>query len=464
MKACALGRGVDIGGLRPHCITDNAKVRFMEPRCRMGRMGGHFSQNHVATSTRREMKDQQPQITLTLVHILIIMPPRRSARAVSSTSRIPSESPAPSDASSAVSEEEELPATTKPTRRTSKAKAAPVPAPAPTRRSRRTTQDSLALEEEQEEETPVKPKRKGKAVKVKEEPVEVEEEEETQREVRESTPVGSHAASEDVEPTPVPKKVSRPAPRATLDVFNSTAPTQADEDEMEEATPMPNRIRPAPPVEEEDEDQEEEEEEDFTQHLPQGHLASTAKPRYKKPQLLQPPSPTPISEHSDYKTAAQSTPGSFGTAADATPTTPGPQIPQAIPLPMPEMPAGPSKPKPRLTIHKLVLVNFKSYAGRQEIGPFHKSFSAIVGPNGSGKSNTIDALLFVFGYRASKMRQGKLSELIHNSAGKEGLESCSVEVWFREIVDEVCFDPRKYVAELTSRLVSTTSDWSPTRH
>ena len=31
-----------------------------------------------------------------------------------------------------------------------------------------------------------------------------------------------------------------------------------------------------------------------------------------------------------------------------------------------------SGPKPRLVIHKLVLVNFKSYAGRQEIGPFHK--------------------------------------------------------------------------------------------
>jgi hypothetical protein len=197
---------------------------------------------------------------------------------------------------------------------------------------------------------------------------------------------------------------------------------------------------------------------------PQGHLASTAKPRYKKSQLLQPPSPTPISEHSDYKTAAQSTPGSFGIATDATPTTPGPQIPQAIPLPMPEMSAGPSKPKPRLTIHKLVLVNFKSYAGRQEIGPFHKSFSAIVGPNGSGKSNTIDALLFVFGYRASKMRQGKLSELIHNSAGKEGLESCSVEVWFREIVDEVSSDSFKYVAVLTFRPASIISDSSPTLH
>ena len=66
-----------------------------------------------------------------------------------------------------------------------------------------------------------------------------------------------------------------------------------------------------------------------------------------------------------------------------------------------------------------------------------QSFSAIVGPNGSGKSNTIDALLFVFGYRASKMRQGKLSELIHNSAKYPNLTDCSVEVHFREIVDLV---------------------------
>jgi len=66
-----------------------------------------------------------------------------------------------------------------------------------------------------------------------------------------------------------------------------------------------------------------------------------------------------------------------------------------------------------------------------------QSFSAIVGPNGSGKSNTIDALLFVFGYRASKMRQGKLSELIHNSANYPDLDECKVEVHFREIIDLV---------------------------
>ncbi|KAG0242079.1 hypothetical protein BGW41_004895 [Actinomortierella wolfii] len=90
---------------------------------------------------------------------------------------------------------------------------------------------------------------------------------------------------------------------------------------------------------------------------------------------------------------------------------------------------------PRLVIEKMVLINFKSYAGRREIGPFHRSFTSIVGPNGSGKSNVIDALLFVFGYRANKMRQGKLSELIHNSAGAENLDSCAVEIHFAEILD-----------------------------
>lgn len=66
-----------------------------------------------------------------------------------------------------------------------------------------------------------------------------------------------------------------------------------------------------------------------------------------------------------------------------------------------------------------------------------QSFSAIVGPNGSGKSNTIDALLFVFGFKAKQMRQGKLSELIHNSEDWPDLDYCSVEVWFKEIVDLV---------------------------
>ncbi|KAK4985459.1 Structural maintenance of chromosomes protein 4 [Elasticomyces elasticus] len=92
-------------------------------------------------------------------------------------------------------------------------------------------------------------------------------------------------------------------------------------------------------------------------------------------------------------------------------------------------------PKSRIVITYLVLTNFKSYAGRQEVGPFHASFSSVVGPNGSGKSNVIDSLLFVFGFRASKMRQGKISALIHNSAAFPDLDHCEVEVHFQEVED-----------------------------
>lgn len=98
---------------------------------------------------------------------------------------------------------------------------------------------------------------------------------------------------------------------------------------------------------------------------------------------------------------------------------------------------GTTGPKSRTVIQYLVLTNFKSYAGRQEVGPFHASFSSVVGPNGSGKSNVIDSLLFVFGFRASKMRQGKISALIHNSAAFPDLDHCEVEVHFQEVMDLV---------------------------
>lgn len=90
---------------------------------------------------------------------------------------------------------------------------------------------------------------------------------------------------------------------------------------------------------------------------------------------------------------------------------------------------------PRLFIKEMVMRNFKSYAGEQRVGPFHKSFSAVVGPNGSGKSNVIDAMLFVFGKRAKQMRLNKVSELIHNSTNHQNLESAGVSVHFQEIID-----------------------------
>lgn len=105
---------------------------------------------------------------------------------------------------------------------------------------------------------------------------------------------------------------------------------------------------------------------------------------------------------------------------------------RSLAVPVADEPTG---PRQRMVIERLVMTNFKSYAGRQEVGPFHVSFSSVVGPNGSGKSNVIDSLLFVFGFRASKMRQGKISALIHNSAQHSNLDFCEVEVHFQEILD-----------------------------
>uniref|UniRef100_A0A183UUA5 Structural maintenance of chromosomes protein n=1 Tax=Toxocara canis TaxID=6265 RepID=A0A183UUA5_TOXCA len=105
----------------------------------------------------------------------------------------------------------------------------------------------------------------------------------------------------------------------------------------------------------------------------------------------------------------------------------------------------PPKPEPvmssdgtgqRLVIHSIEVENFKSYYGKHVIGPFHHNFSAIVGPNGSGKSNVIDSLLFVFGYRASKIRSKKISVLIHSSKDNNNLPSCTVCINFQKIIDQ----------------------------
>jgi structural maintenance of chromosome 4 len=90
----------------------------------------------------------------------------------------------------------------------------------------------------------------------------------------------------------------------------------------------------------------------------------------------------------------------------------------------------------RLVITKMVLYNFKSYGGEKEIGMFDTHFSSVVGPNGSGKSNVIDALLFVFGKRAKKLRLSKVSELIHKSNTYPNLVEASVAVYFQNVIDD----------------------------
>ncbi len=111
----------------------------------------------------------------------------------------------------------------------------------------------------------------------------------------------------------------------------------------------------------------------------------------------------------------------------------------------------------RLLITKIFLENFKSYGGTKEIGPFHKRFSSIVGPNGSGKSNVIDAMLFVFGKRAKKLRLNKVSELIHKSEKFPNFDSASVSVHFVDIIDDPNSDDGYSTVPGTELMVSRTA-------
>ena len=90
----------------------------------------------------------------------------------------------------------------------------------------------------------------------------------------------------------------------------------------------------------------------------------------------------------------------------------------------------------RIIIDKIVLENFKSYAGEKIIYPINYRYNSVVGPNGSGKSNLMESLLFVFGKRAKKMRLKKLSELIHNSSSVKNCNFCRVSVYFKEIHED----------------------------
>ncbi|XP_008553435.1 structural maintenance of chromosomes protein 4 [Microplitis demolitor] len=91
--------------------------------------------------------------------------------------------------------------------------------------------------------------------------------------------------------------------------------------------------------------------------------------------------------------------------------------------------------EPRIIITKIKNINFKSYAGEVILGPFDTNFSSIVGPNGSGKSNVIDAMLFVFGYRATKIRSKSVGVLVHNSPEHPHIENCMVSIYFSKIID-----------------------------
>lgn len=64
-------------------------------------------------------------------------------------------------------------------------------------------------------------------------------------------------------------------------------------------------------------------------------------------------------------------------------------------------------------IRYITVTNFKSFAGRHEVGPF-TDLTAVIGPNGGGKSNVLDAIAFTLGLTVRDLRCGSSEELIYS--------------------------------------------------
>jgi structural maintenance of chromosome 1 len=86
-----------------------------------------------------------------------------------------------------------------------------------------------------------------------------------------------------------------------------------------------------------------------------------------------------------------------------------------------------------MPVQYIELENFKSYAGRQRIGPFF-SFTSVIGPNGSGKSNLLDAVSFVFGVQSRDLRSTQMKDLIFRPPGttKASRLSASATLVYRD--------------------------------
>jgi structural maintenance of chromosome 1 len=98
-------------------------------------------------------------------------------------------------------------------------------------------------------------------------------------------------------------------------------------------------------------------------------------------------------------------------------------------------------------IVELRVENFKSYAGKQTIGPFfnftsiignHPLYYVITGPNGSGKSNLMDAISFVLGIKSSQLRSNQLSELIYRGP-EMSPKRAQVEILYRKDNEDITF-------------------------
>ncbi|KLO17202.1 hypothetical protein SCHPADRAFT_937236 [Schizopora paradoxa] len=224
--------------------------------------------------------------------------------------------------------------------------------------------------EDEEDEQPVRPPRRGSRAPSK---PPSSKSKAVPRGSRGKKTVDEETADEDVLPPPKSSSKGK-ARKATV---KSNPPSRASvatlasehEEPQDEGTPAPSDIAEDQPT-------------------PRAKRISTSEePTQTMRTPVKPPKKAPVEEEDEVEEHSLLDP----------PDLPSPGRPRVSALPPPPM----------------ALVNFKSYAGRQIICPFHKSFSAIVGPNDAPRK----------------------AELIHNSANYPDLEECSVEVHFREVID-----------------------------
>ncbi|XP_061532831.1 structural maintenance of chromosomes protein 1B [Phycodurus eques] len=105
-------------------------------------------------------------------------------------------------------------------------------------------------------------------------------------------------------------------------------------------------------------------------------------------------------------------------------------------------------------LRQLVVENFKTWRGKQVIGPFME-FNCIIGPNGSGKSNVMDAVSFAMGERASSLRVKHLSDLIHGAhVGQPVSDRTYVAMFYRHDQDQEIVFSRSFSDDSSEYLIN----------
>ncbi len=110
-------------------------------------------------------------------------------------------------------------------------------------------------------------------------------------------------------------------------------------------------------------------------------------------------------------------------------------------------------------LDRLELENFKSYHGKQVIGPFD-NFTCIIGPNGAGKSNLMDAISFVLGVNSLQLRSRNLKDLIFRK-DKESMSArmASVKLIYKTSDNEMqvlnCGEELSFSRSISASGVST---------